>query len=129
MGTYIFATMIIIMASSSFEGSWFHVTPENLGVGLPSKSFSCSWVFSRHPTSAFTDNIAHGRVPARSYSSMSLCQYCNSIPAKLFSFRRDTQGSHDHQPNLSALKKSAAGGCRGCGLFLHAVESSTSDHA
>lgn len=60
---------------------------------------------------------------------MTLCKYCSNIPAKLFSFRRDDQCSYDHHPSLDALQGSAKQGCRGCQLFLHAVESSASDHA
>ena len=60
---------------------------------------------------------------------MTLCQFCSNIPAKLFSFRREDQCSHEHQPTLTALQHSATQGCRGCQLFLHAVESSASEHA
>ncbi|KAH6886852.1 heterokaryon incompatibility protein-domain-containing protein [Thelonectria olida] len=60
---------------------------------------------------------------------MGLCQYCSNIPAKLFSFRRNDQCDYDHQPNLPALQASATTGCQGCCLFLHAIESSASEHA
>lgn len=61
--------------------------------------------------------------------NMSLCEYCGKIPAKLFSFRRNEQSDYDHQPTISALKASAGGGCQGCRLLLHAIESSESEHA
>ncbi|KHO01395.1 Heterokaryon incompatibility [Metarhizium album ARSEF 1941] len=60
---------------------------------------------------------------------MGLCEYCTKLPAKLFSSRRNEQSDYDHQPTLSALGTSATGGCRGCHLILHAVESSQSEHA
>ncbi|KAH0600147.1 hypothetical protein MHUMG1_01143 [Metarhizium humberi] len=60
---------------------------------------------------------------------MSLCEYCGKIPARLFSFRRNEQSDYDHQPTISALKASAGGGCQGCRLLLHAIESSESEHA
>ncbi|KAI5456044.1 heterokaryon incompatibility protein-domain-containing protein [Mariannaea sp. PMI_226] len=61
---------------------------------------------------------------------MALCEYCRNIPAKLFSFRRNDQCDYDHHPSLNALKGSAtAAGCQGCRLFLHAIESSTAQHA
>lgn len=95
------------------------------------QEFQLLLFFSQHPVSAWTYYASRITSPTVKlhYSNMSLCQYCNNIPAKLFSFRRDDQCSHDHQPNLSTLKESAAGGCQGCSLFLHAVESSTSEHA
>lgn len=60
---------------------------------------------------------------------VAFCDYCRGIPINLFSFRRDTQCTHDHQPTIHDLKTSAAAGCPGCCLFLHAIESSSSEHA
>ncbi|KAK2600136.1 hypothetical protein QQS21_005151 [Conoideocrella luteorostrata] len=59
---------------------------------------------------------------------MTLCQYCTSLPGKLFSTRRQDQSDHGHQPNLAALQASAKY-CPGCRLILHAIEASTSEHA
>lgn len=62
-------------------------------------------------------------------STMTYCDYCTNIPAKLFSFHRNDQCDYDHQTDLNALRKSAAKGCQGCRLFNHAIESSGSQHA
>ncbi|TWU73002.1 hypothetical protein ED733_004750 [Metarhizium rileyi] len=60
---------------------------------------------------------------------MDPCEYCDRIPARLFSVRRDEQSDYDHQPTVEALQASATGGCQGCRLIRHAIENSTSEHA
>jgi hypothetical protein len=53
---------------------------------------------------------------------MSICSYCQRIPAKLFSYARDTQCTIDHQPSYLALEESSASGCPLCKLFIHAIK-------
>ena len=53
---------------------------------------------------------------------MSLCQYCSTIPSRIFSTRREDQGYHDHHVDLKDLKASAEAGCPLCSLFVYSLE-------
>ncbi|KAF1964955.1 HET-domain-containing protein [Bimuria novae-zelandiae CBS 107.79] len=53
---------------------------------------------------------------------MSLCQYCSTVPSRIFSTSRNEQGYHDHHQTFEELKASADAGCRGCKLFAYSKE-------
>jgi hypothetical protein len=58
---------------------------------------------------------------------MELCNYCSSLPLKLFSTARNKQCTIDHYSSFPALEESGAAGCELCKLFLHAVQKQTED--
>lgn len=50
---------------------------------------------------------------------MHFCQFCSTIPLRLFSTCRNEQGYHDHHLTFEDLKASASAGRRGCKLFVY----------
>ncbi|KAM0431385.1 hypothetical protein ACHAPT_005362 [Fusarium lateritium] len=58
---------------------------------------------------------------------MSLCNFCKTIPPKFFSSARNDQCTVEHHPNIAALEKSAAGGCRMCAVLYDAMQRRAKD--
>jgi hypothetical protein len=60
---------------------------------------------------------------------MAFCEYCERLPAKLFSSNRMSQCTLEHHKSVAALRVSASDGCSLCRLFIEAAKAYKGEYA